>query len=162
VSSIFDINARLLRAYEMAESGDFDEDAINGTLEMLELELEQKADQYAAHITEIDGQAETISREIERLQALKKSKQGFKDRLKTNLQAVMVNTGRVKFRTDLHNYFIQKNPPALFVERETDIPPEFFIQPPPVLDRSAVRDALKAGTDVPGASLTQGESLRIK
>lgn len=55
---------------------------------------------------------------------------------------------------------------ALVVEAESDIPSEFFTpapQPPPILDKTALRAALDAGRPVPGARLSNGgASLSIR
>ncbi|WP_404840908.1 siphovirus Gp157 family protein [Alkalilimnicola ehrlichii] len=42
------------------------------------------------------------------------------------------------------------------------VPANFYRQPPPEIDKQAVKDALKAGEDVPGAYLEAGERVVIK
>jgi hypothetical protein len=49
-------------------------------------------------------------------------------------------------------------PPGLIVNEETAIPPAFWVPQPPKLNRQELLAALKAGTAVPGASLSNGGS----
>jgi hypothetical protein len=162
MSSIFEINTRLIEAYEMAAAGDYDDETVQTTIEAIEWELEEKADGYAAFIKILKGECDTADNEIKRLQALKQSKQAFADRLKVNLQGVMTNTGKVKFKTPLHTFYIQKNPVSLHIFDDASIPEAYLIPQPPKPDSAAIKEALKNGDVIPGAGLTQGESLRIR
>lgn len=51
---------------------------------------------------------------------------------------------------------LRRIPPALQIANEAVIPPEYFLPQPPKLDRTALKEALKAGKDVPGALLDNG------
>lgn len=61
---------------------------------------------------------------------------------------------------------LRKTGRALLIDTEAEIPSEFFTpvpQPPPVLDKDALREALAAGRAVPGARLGNGGfSLTIR
>ena len=60
---------------------------------------------------------------------------------------------------------IKKNPPSVDVFEPSIVPAEFMRQPdpPPLqIDKTAIKDALKAGAEVPGAVLVQGTRLDIK
>jgi hypothetical protein len=52
---------------------------------------------------------------------------------------------------------VRRAPPLLVVSDETLIPEAFKVQRPAWLDYQAIRDALKGGAEVPGASLTDTE-----
>jgi hypothetical protein len=54
-------------------------------------------------------------------------------------------------------------PPAVLILEEASIPAEFWKPADPRLDKKAVADALKAGREVPGATMSNGsETIQIK
>lgn len=84
---------------------------------------------------------------------------GLKDFIKWNLDAI----GEKKLVCDeLFTVAIQQSPPSTVIENLELVPHEFD----KVLERqvsiSAIRDALKAGQDVPGAKLVQSSHVRIR
>ena len=102
--------------------------------------------------------------EIARLQALDaadlKKAQGLRDYLKRN----MIACGIDKIESPLFKIRLQNNPPAVDVFEPGLVPVEFMtvpVAPLPAPDKAAIKAALKAGTDVQGCRLTQGQSLRI-
>ena len=159
--TLYQIQDRFLETLEMAESGEYEETTINDTLETIEWELEEKADNYAKAITIKTGEMETIKKEIERLTAMKKAKENVIERLKHNLQNVMENTDKKKFKTDLHSFRIQANPPSVDITDSEMIPESYLIMQEPVISKKDILRDLKAGVEVPGARLMRSESLRI-
>ena len=159
--TLYQIQERFLEALEMAESGEYEEDTINNTLEAIEWDLEEKADNYAKVITAKKGEIDTIKREIERLTAMIKTKESTVQRLKSDLQTAMNGTDRRKFKTDLHNFRIQTNPPSVEILDGGIIPENYLVAQDPVISKKDILRDLKAGMDVPGARLKQTESLRI-
>ena len=60
---------------------------------------------------------------------------------------------------------IKKNPPSVVIDSPDMIPAEFMKAPPPPppsIDKVAIKEALKSGTEVPGARLNQELRLEIK
>jgi len=107
-----------------------------------------------------------IDAEIERLQALKTSRQkiaqGLRDYLKLNMESV----GIEKIECPLFKIAIKKNPPAVEILDEQQLPPEFWVKPepkPPVArpDKAAIKKAIQAGQEVAGAKIVQGTRLDI-
>ncbi len=50
---------------------------------------------------------------------------------------------------------------ALVIPDEAAVPDNFWMQPPKVIDREAVRNALTEGIPVDGAELVKGTHLRV-
>ena len=107
-----------------------------------------------------------IDAEIARLQALKahrqKIAQGLRDYLKRNMEAA----GIERIECPLFRLTVKHNPPAVEVLDERQVPAEFWVTPPPKvpearIDKTAVKAAIKAGMEVPGARLVQGSRLEI-
>lgn len=162
MSSIFNITERLMKAYELALIEDIDQETIDTTIECIEFELKEKADNYANLISDVNGDISVIENEISRLQTLKKRKQNFIDRLKFNLYNSMKLSDETKLKTPLHSCWIQLNPPALKILDESEIPQKFFVVPPPQLNRESLKRVLMDGGVIPGAALTQSEGIRIR
>ena len=141
---------------------DTDEQAVFDTLECIECEIEEKADNYAKMIKNIEGDINNIKTEIERLTNKKQSLETKIKWLKTNLENAMLKTGKTKFKTALFSFNIQKNAPSLLIETEDNIPKKYYIEQEPKLDRKTLLSALKEGEQISGVSIQQTESLRIR
>lgn len=105
-----------------------------------------------------------IEAEIERLAALKKQRQAAADGLREYLKKNMIDAGIEKIEGPLFKISLQKNPAAVDVFEAATVPEQFWVQPdtpPKVLDKKAIKKAIDAGEDVPGARLVQGKRLRI-
>ena len=75
----------------------------------------------------------------------------------------MIATGKTKFKTELFNFGIQKNPPKLVLDKEVeDIPMDYYIFQDPIADKEKIKQELKEGKELDFAHLEQGESLRIR
>lgn len=160
MSTLYELTGQYLALMDIAE--DADPDALRDTLEGLEGEFEDKADNYAKVIKNLEGQADVLDKEIERLQGKKKGISNSIKSIKGNLERCMINTGKRKFKTTLFSFGIQKNPPTVSVVNEAAIPENFWKQQDPVLDKKALTAFLKENGPTEYAQLTQGESLRIR
>ena len=147
---------------EMAEDGDMDPEVIAFHLEELDGEIEEKADNIACLLSELNGDIDTIKREEARLAERRKSIAANIDRIKTYLENAMRGTGKTKFKTATHSFGIQKNPPSVSLIDGMPIPFEFLIPQEPKVDRKAILAELKTGKEFDFAVLSQTESLRIR
>jgi hypothetical protein len=78
-------------------------------------------------------------------------------------QAVMEDSGVEKILAPDFTVSLRVSPPGVAVVNEADIPDPFWIPQPPKLDRKGILDALKAGSQVPGATFTNSRvSLAIR
>lgn len=107
-----------------------------------------------------------IDAEIERLQALKQHRAKIAQGLRDYLQRNMEQAGIEKIECPLFKVTIKKNPPAVEIIDENQLPAEFWITPepkPPVSrpDKTAIKKAIQAGQEVAGAMLVQGTRLNV-
>lgn len=160
MSTLYELTGQYMDLMEMAEEAD--PDVLRDTLEGIEGEIEDKADNYAKVIRTLEGQVDTIDAEISRLQSKKKTVKNRIDSIKSNLERSMIQTGKKKIKTDLFSFGIQKNPPTVRVKDESKIPGYFWKQKAPELDRAALKNYLKENGATEYAELVQGESLRIR
>ena len=140
---------------------DVPEEAVFDTLEMIEADMETKADRYAMVLRDMDGDVATIDVEIKRLQERKKFILNRRDRLKATLYASMKATGRTSFKTALYSFTIQGNGGRRPVKLLDDVPERW--RKPGEPDMGKIREALENGQALPFATLGErGESLRIR
>jgi hypothetical protein len=160
--TLYEISDRLMQIYGMAESGEYDPQAIDDTLEAIEWELEEKADGCAKFITSLKGEIEALRAEEKRLLNRRKAKEAFAEYLKANLEAAMKYTGKRQIKTLLYSFNIQKNPPSVYITDWAAVPEKYLIEQEPLLDKAGIKEAFKNGGIVPGVELVQSESLRIR
>ena len=161
--TLYDISNeyRSLRDYLEENPEDSIED-INGIMSQLEDEFEIKAENIAMLLAEYKGEAEAIKTEVDRLNARKKSCENASDRLKAYLEQEMIHTGKTKFKTAKFSFGIQKNPESVNVLDETAIPKKYLVAQNPKIDKTAIKNDIKAGKKVKGCELIQTEGLRIR
>lgn len=160
MSTLYELTGQYLQLLDMAE--DSDPEVFADTLECLEGELEEKADNYAKVIKILEGDVNSIDSEIKRLQERKKSISANVKRIKSNLENTMRVTGKTKFKTLLFSFGIQKNPASVSILDETNIPEEFWKPQDPVLDKTKLKDYLTLNGSTEYAELVQTEGLRIR
>ena len=127
--------------------------------------LEEKADSYAALITEKMRMYEVRKGEAERMAKLAKTDKNTADRLKERLMYALTEMCIKKLETDRYRISVATNggkqPLDIFVPVE-DLPFGYRKNQPQVADKEAIREALAAGVEIPGAVLQErGTSLRI-
>ena len=160
--NIYDLTSEYLELLNMLEDPEVDEDVIRDTLEGLDGELEAKADGYAMILKNLEADAKAIKAEEDRLYSRRKSIENRMAYLKANLQTMMELTGKVKFKTPLFSFGIQKNPPKVVITDESRIGHDYLIPQPPKVDTQAIKAALNEGFCFDWAHLEQTESLRIR
>lgn len=160
MQTLYELVGQYLELMEMAEEAD--DQVFMDTLDGIEGEIEEKAENYAKVIRMLDSDVECIDKEIKRLQEKKKTIGNNVKRIKESLYMAMVTTGKKKFKTALFSFGIQKNPASVSVEDEKLIPERFWKQQDPVLDKKLLSDFLKENGDMPYAKLVRTESLRIR
>lgn len=147
---------------DMLYEEDIDEQCVLDTLESIEGEIEDKADNYAKIIKEFEALRDARKAEAKRLVDSAAVLDNRIKILKNNLFNVMKETGKTKFNTELFSFNICKNggKQALTIDGEV---PEQFTKIVVENDTDKIRVALESGENLPFAHLEpRGESLRIK
>lgn len=153
-------------AVRLAE-GEFDEQTVADTIEAsgLPQQIGEKAQGCEMVARTFEADIPAIDAEIKRLQELKKARQARADALRDYLLRNMIASDIQVIECPLFRISIAKNPPAVEVFDEKQIPADYFISPPappPKLDKTLIAQALKDNHDVPGARLRQGVRLAIR
>ena len=165
MSTLYQLTDDYMELLELAEDPDTDPQAFADTLEGIEGAIEDKADNYAKVICTLEADAAACDAEAKRLRNKKQTIENNIKRMKSALQFAMRMTGKTKFKTALFTFGIRKNPASVVIDAANvrDFPEQYIIESEPILDKLALKDALKAGEDLTGlCHLEQSESLRIR
>lgn len=131
-------------------------------LSCIERALESKAENICVIIKRLEYAADACKREEQRLAAQRKAAEKNVEWLKAYLKENMEATGHDKLAAGVFKLRIQQNgQAALVIPDDKAIPDDYWMQPPKVIDREAVRNALTEGIPVDGAELVKGTHLRI-
>lgn len=161
MSSLYKLNQDYQELLNMLYQDDVDEQMILDTLESLEGDIEDKADNYAKIIRELEAKRDTRKTEAKRLTDSAAILDNRIKYLKQNLFNTMKQTGKTKFTTDLFTFRIQKNGGQRALTIDGDVPTE-YTKTIVENDTDKIRQALKEGKELDFAHLEpQSESLRI-
>lgn len=146
----------------LIESGGEVTDEIETALAINKNDLQVKGIGYGFIVKQIEADCEIIDTEIERLATLKKQRKNAIDRLKNTLSNVMQLYEIEEIKTPLLKINFRNS-------ETTEIPDVNFLdgkymkttvtQSP---DKTAIKEAIKAGETVTGAFIKQHKNLQIK
>lgn len=143
--------------------GEVDEQTLKDTMASVEGDITQKVDNCAAVMRSLELEADAYRIEEVRLAERRKVLEANRDRLKRYVQFELESVGIDKCKGARFYVTIQNNPWKVNISDEAAVPADYWRE---VLERSldkkAVLEALKAGDSVPGATMTQERSLRVK
>lgn len=160
--NLYELTAVYQRLQNELENGE----DVEGIIEVIDDELEKKADGYARVIKNLKAQAESFKTEEQRLAEKRKRCEAGIERLKSNLFDSMKATGKEDFKTELFSFKIQKNggkkPVIVDVKDTSELPDDLVkITEQPNLD--AIAKYIEETGDLTYAHFGErGESLRIK
>lgn len=141
------------------------EEVMRDTLEALTGDIQEKSTNVAMYMRNLEAAADAIDDAAkamkERAAKVRKRADSIRAYLLHNMQAC----GITKIESPHFSLAVQKNPAAVVVFDEGQVPEKFMVQkppPPPQLDKVAIKAAIQAGEEVPGCKLEQGVRLAVK
>jgi len=111
---------------------------------------------YAAGIADLVAAARAAAETLRHLDDAAAEIERAREALATTLRDVMADTGLTSVRVPGGTWYLREPTPRVIVTDESALPLEYLVQPPPRPDVAAIRAALRAGRDVPGAVLSNG------
>ena len=169
-----------MRLYEIAqvlidlrrdiEEGNIPEEAIADTLECVELALEDKADNIACWIKNLNAETAAIKAEEDKLKERRQAKEREAERLQRYLADMLTMAGVDKVETARNKITFRKNPPkvviadeAAFIKWAQDNEKGYFLNyGKPSISKTNVKDALDRGEAIPGATVASSVNIQIK
>lgn len=157
MASLYELTGQYLEIYNM----ELDEETKLDTLDSIdwENEYETKVENYIKVMKNIDADVEARKAEIKRLTELNKADEKKKDHLKDTLSASMNATGHERVDTPLFKVSFRK---SQAVEVDETVLPEAYKVATWKPDKKRLKEDLKSGLEIIGASLVERKNLSIK
>ena len=163
--TLYEIGQDYLRALDHFTDPEVDipAAAVTDTLDGIEGQLQDKAINVAKFMQNLDATASAI-RDAEqqmarRRKAIENRARWIRDYLKANMEA----SGITRIESPWFRLAIQNNPVAVEITDEAALPDDYKVETVTVkIDKTAIKQAIHNGIDVPGAMLSQGTRLSIR
>lgn len=137
-------------------------EACSIALDGIEFSFDEKVENTAKLIKNMEAEVAAYDAEEKRLKAKKLSTKKKIDNLKEYVVDSMEFLGKDKVKAGVLNISIRNNAPSVDVLDEASIPKEYFIEQEPKLNKTLIKEAIKGGIEVPGTQLIRTRSLQIK
>ena len=150
----------------MEENGGEVTDEVMEDLAIRRENFSHKAEAYAKFILKLESESDQAAAEIKRIQAIKKAKDKTVERLRENLLAALMlfgqedSKGVKRFETTLAKLSTRKSVSVEILD-EAIIPNEFWVVKKEV-SKSTISQAIKDGSEVPGAQMRENIGLSIR
>lgn len=148
--------------FQEVQNMDLDPEVMKDTLDSIGGTFENKAENVAKLIRNLESDRLAYKEEEDRLKTKRQAVENKLEWLKTYLKDCMKLTGKTKFKSGVFKFSIQKNPVSVNITNKKIIPEDYLIPQPPKVNNTTLKKALKDGIEVPGAELKQTEGLRIR
>ena len=142
------------------------QDALNAVDE----NFDAKAGNIAAYIKKIKAECEMLNAEEKRLQQRRRSRERAVEQMTNYLMDEMIKTGKTKIDVVQAKISLRNNPESVMIADEksfiewaqTNRKDELLTYVAPKISKTAVKNEIKAGKELPGAVLQRTKSLMIK
>ena len=157
MATLYELTGQFLEIYNM----DIDDETKLDTLESIDWtsDYENKVEGYVKVIKSLEADLEARKNEKKRLDDLNKSDQTKIENLKSALAVSMTETGQTKVDTTLFKVGFRKSE-AVMVD-ETKLPKKYQVatyKP----DKKTLKELLKSGKHIKGATLEERSNLSIR
>lgn len=162
--TLYQVASEHMALARQLEDMNIDPQTLSDTLEGNLAEFEDKARAVACVMRNLEAEAEAYADHAKSVQAKAKSLQVRIEWLKGYLLANMQAVGVTEISGPAMKIKLQNNPESVDVFDPAMIPSEFIRTPPPpepAPDKAAIKSAIKAGAEVPGARITRTQRVTI-
>ena len=172
--ALYELSDQYNELQTMLESGEYTEEELRDTIEMIGVEFDEKAINIVKIIRKQNDQLNSAKAEIKRVQNVKKYYENNVERLKKYLLDQMQAANKLRIQNALDKVSVVNAPEKIdenspewgekgrnFVEwARTHNRDDLLNYAEPEPDKKAIKDALKDGQDIP-ATLIREKALRI-
>lgn len=157
MATLYELTGIYQQIYDM----DMDDETKLDTLESIDWnkDYENKVENYIKVIKNLDADIEARKNEIDRLKKLNDADKSKKERMKTDLATSMELTGHEKVDTTLFKVSFRKSEA---VEVDETVLPEAYKVATWKPDKKRLKEDLKNGFEIIGASLVERKNLSIR
>ncbi len=160
-ATLYMISENYRTIHDLALSSDDGMDQeLQEAIERIQDEIENKADAVCYIIAALEEEAESLSKEAERLLRHAKTKRAKGERLLKYLRDCMITAGLSNLKSKYHQIKVVQGRASVVIDDNKTIPDSYCeLVRQPV--KSAIKDALIRGFEVPGARLETGEPFLV-
>lgn len=160
---LYELSTQYLKLAHQLADLDLDAQTVADTIEASGLtdDIADKAQGIEMVCRQLTKDVPAIDAEIKRLKALKDHRERIADGLHAYLLYHMQQTGITKIDAPLFSIGVRANPPSVDVFDEALVPAEFLV-PKYSISKTALKEAMVSGREVPGARMTQTQRISIK
>jgi hypothetical protein len=161
MDSMRGITNRYTAVMALADDDSVPQEDINNALLTLEDELQEKGENCIKYLGSIQDNIDIAKANKKKLDEYIKTLESRKKRIEQaciyaldtlQVKSIMTGWGEMK---------IKKNPPSVVIDDLTAIPSEYISTKIDLVpDKTAIKKAIKAGEEVPGAHIEQGTALK--
>jgi len=165
MTALYELAAEYRAAADKLADMDIDEQTISDTLEGMSGDLEVKAQNVILFTRNLESTAAAIKEAEGQMAARRKALENRAAGLRRYVLENMQFAGIQKIECPWFKLSIRDNPAAVEIYEPGLIPAQYMKTPeppPPAPDKTAIKAAITAGMEVPGAKLTKGTRLEIK
>ena len=157
MATLYELTGQFLDIYNL----ELDEETKRDTLDSIdwETEYEPKVENYIKVMKNLEADIEARKNEIKRLMELNKADEKKKEHLKDTLSASMSLTGHERVDTPLFKVSFRK---SQAVEVDEAVLPEDYKVATWKVDKKRLKEDLKKGLEIIGASLVERKNLSIR
>ena len=157
MATLYELTGQFLDIYNL----ELDEETKLDTLDSIdwETEYETKVENYIKVMKNLEADVEARKNEIKRLMELNKADEKKKEHLKDTLSASMSLTGHERVDTPLFKVSFRK---SQAVEVDEAVLPEVYKVATWKPDKKRLKEDLKNGLEIIGASLVERKNLSIR
>ena len=138
-----------------------DEIDITAALAEVDGELEDKLENIAKLIRNLEAKAKAYEDEEKRLKTQKQAAKNRIESLKRYVKGNLETIGKDKVEAGIFKWSLQNGPGRVEITDETKIPDEYFVKVIKPL-RSEIKKAIEEGVITEGAEIVRGKSLRLR
>lgn len=162
MASIYELNKDYAELSAMLEAAETPEEieAIQNTLEMIDLSIEEKIENTAKYMVNVESDIQGLKTEIDRLTKIKKAKENAVERLKNNVEYAMKQKGVEKLEVGTFKAYYKKSESVEITN--LDVIPADYTRVEIKADKVAIKKAIKAGEVVDGAHIQTNMNFYIK
>lgn len=162
MATLYDIESEQLRIFnELTENGGELTEELEAALRLNAENFEAKAEGYIKAIRNNLSDAEAYKAEMERLAAKKKTAENTAKYLKERLQEGMQIMGEEKRKVGTFSLRLSTSKAVEVTDMEA-LDEKYLVFAEPKVNKTAIKDAIKAGEEVKGAMLVENVSVVIR
>ena len=158
---LYEIDLDIQKAIEDGidqETGEILDDKLSDTLDALDKERDDKIEAVGLYRKDILAEAEAVKAEADKLTERRRALEKRAESLANYLQSALNGE---KFKTSRLSISYRKSQSTEVTDPEL-IPMDYLNFPDPVPKKDAIKKAIKAGEEIPGAKLVEKTSIIIK